>query len=116
MIGFFGSLEIETGMGEEEVSYAGFQFANSWDFVFLFWRKEMGWIFVLEEGEGKRWRKEKGSTFCLSKVEIWDLGSWFGLWHSFVKGKSSLYERERQSQDLKKFYYVFVFFFFLILC
>ena len=42
MIGFFGSLEIETGMGEEEVSYAGFQFANSRDFVF----------FVLEEGDG----------------------------------------------------------------
>ena len=39
MIGFFGSLEIETGMGEEEVSYAGFQFANSRDLV-------------LEEGEG----------------------------------------------------------------
>ena len=39
MIGFFGSLEIETGMGVEEVSYAGFQFANSRDFV-------------LEEGEG----------------------------------------------------------------
>ena len=36
MIGFFGSLEIDTGMGEEEVSYAGFQFANNRDFVFLF--------------------------------------------------------------------------------
>ena len=36
MIGFFGSLEIETGMGEKEVSYAGFQFANSWDFVLCF--------------------------------------------------------------------------------
>ena len=57
MIGFFGSLEIETGMGEEEVSYAGFQFANSGDFVFLFWRKEKGWIFVLKEREGKRRRK-----------------------------------------------------------
>ena len=57
MIGFFGSLEIETGMGEVEVSYAGFQFANSQNFVFLFWRKEKGWIFVLEEREGKRWRK-----------------------------------------------------------
>ena len=57
MIGFFGSLEIETGMGEVEVSYAGFQFANSWNFVFLFWRKEKGWIFVLEEREGKQWRK-----------------------------------------------------------
>ena len=76
MIGFFGSLEIETGMGEKEVSYSGFQFANSRDFDF-----------VLEEGEGKRWRKEKGSTFCLSKVEIRDLGSRFGLWHSIVKGK-----------------------------
>ena len=44
-------------------------------------------FFVLEEGEGKRWRKGKGSAFCLSKVEIWDLGSRFGLWHRFVKGK-----------------------------
>ena len=100
MIGFFGSLEIETGMGVEEVSYAGFQFANSRDFVF----------FVLEEGEGKRWRKEKWSAFCLSKVEIWDLGSRFGFWYSFVKGKGSLRERERQSRDLKKFYYVFFFY------
>ena len=57
MIGFFGSLEIETGMGEEDVSYTGFQFANSGDFVFLFWRKEKGWIFVLKEREGKRRRK-----------------------------------------------------------
>ena len=43
-------------------------------------------------------------------MEIWDLGSRFGLWHSFVKGKGSLRERERQSRDLKKFYYVFFFF------
>ena len=57
MIGFFGSLEIETGMGEEEVSYTSFQFANSRNFFFLFWRREKGWIFVLEEREGKRWRK-----------------------------------------------------------
>ena len=42
MIGFFGSLEIETGMGEGEVSYTGVQFTNSRNFVF----------FVLEEGEG----------------------------------------------------------------
>ena len=40
MIGFSGSLEIDTRMGEEEVSYAGFQFANNRDFVFLFWWKE----------------------------------------------------------------------------
>ena len=57
MIGFFGSLEIETGMGEGEVSYTGVQFTNSRDFVFLFWRREKGWIFVLEESERKRWRK-----------------------------------------------------------
>ena len=44
-------------------------------------------------------------------MEIWDLGSRFGLWHSFAKGKGSLRERERQSRDLKKFYYVFFFFF-----
>ena len=109
MIGFFGSLEIETGMGEGEVSYTGVQFTNSRNFVFLFWRREKGWIFVLEESERKRWRKQKGSAFCLSKVEIWDLGSRFGLWHSFVKGKDSLRERERQSWDLKKFFYVFFF-------
>ena len=110
MIGFFGSLEIETGMGEDEVSYAGFQFANSRDFVF----------FVLEEGEGvdlyfggrrrETVEERERSTFCLSKVEIWELGSRFGLCHSFVKGKGSLRERERQSWDLKKFYYGFFFF------
>ena len=44
-------------------------------------------FFFLGEGEGKWWRKGKGSAFCLSKVEIWDLGSRIGLWHSFVKGK-----------------------------
>nr|POE73563.1 hypothetical protein CFP56_47803 [Quercus suber] len=53
---------------------------------FVCQRKEKGWIFVLEEGEGKQRRKEKGSAFCLSKVEIGDLGSRFGLWHSIVKG------------------------------
>ncbi|KAL4633952.1 hypothetical protein ACB092_04G161000 [Castanea dentata] len=99
MIGFFGSLEIETRMGEKEVSYAGFQFANGRDF-FFFWRKEKGWIFVLEEGEGKLWRKEKGSAFCLSTVEIGDLESRFGLWHSIVKGKGKVGFK-------KKLYYVF---------
>ena len=73
MIGFFGSLEIETGMGEEEVSYVGFQFANSRDFVFLFWRKEKRWIFILEEGEKKRWRKEKGLHFVCQR---WRSGIW----------------------------------------
>ena len=63
MIGFFGSLEIDTGMGEEEVSYAGFQFANNRDFVF----------FVLEEGDGlhfvcQRWRSG-----------IWGAGLAFGI-------------------------------------
>ena len=38
MIGFFGSLEIDTEMGEEEVSYVGFQFANNRDFVCQRWR------------------------------------------------------------------------------
>ena len=47
MIGFFGSLEIETGMGEEEVSYTGFQFANSGDFFFFFFggRRRGGSLF-----------------------------------------------------------------------
>ena len=44
-------------------------------------------FFVLKEGEGKRWRKEKGSAFCLSKVEIGDLESRFGFWHRIVKAK-----------------------------
>ena len=53
MIGFFLSLEIETRMGENEVSYAGFQFANSRDFVFCFGgRRRGGSLF---------WRKEKGN-------------------------------------------------------
>ena len=57
MIGFFGSLEIETGMREGEVSYTAVQFTKSRDFIFLFWRREKGWILVLEESERKRWRK-----------------------------------------------------------
>ena len=51
MIGFFGSLEIDTGMGVEEVSYAGFEFANNRDFVFLFWRKEMVCILFVKGGD-----------------------------------------------------------------
>ena len=42
MIRFFGSLEIEIGMREGEVSYTAVQFTKSRDFFF----------FVLEEGEG----------------------------------------------------------------
>ena len=54
MIGFFGSLEIEIGMGEKEFSYIGFQFANSQDFVFCFGgRRRGGSLF---------WRKEKGNS------------------------------------------------------
>ena len=71
MIGFFGSLEIETGMGVEEVSYSGFQFANSQDFVFLFWRKEKG------NGGGKR----KGLHFVCQRWRsgIWGAGLAFGI-------------------------------------
>ena len=81
MIGFFGSLEIETGMGEKEVSYAGSQFANSRDFVFcfrgrrrsgsLFWRKEKG------NGGGKR----KGLHFVCQRWRsgIWGAGLAFSI-------------------------------------
>ena len=82
MIGFFGSLEIETRMGEEEVSYAGFQFANSQNFVFfcfggrrrggsLFWRKEKG------NGGGNR----NGLHFVCQRwrSRIWGAGLAFGI-------------------------------------
>ena len=52
MIRFFGSLEIEIGMREGEVSYTAVQFTKSRDFFFcfgggrrggsLFWRKVKG--------------------------------------------------------------------------
>ena len=71
MIEFFGSLEIETGMGEEEVSYTGFQFSNSRDFEFLFWRKEKG------NGGGKK----KGLHFVCQRWRsgIWGAGLAFGI-------------------------------------
>ena len=81
MIGFFGSLEIETGMGEEEVSYTSFQFANSRNFFFcfgggrrggsLFWRKEKG------NGGGNR----KGLHFVCQRwrSRIWGAGLAFGI-------------------------------------
>ena len=75
MIGFFGSLEIETGMGEEGVSYAGFQFANSWNFV-------------LEEGEGldlcfggkRRETLEEIERVCILFVKGGDLGFGEPVW------------------------------------
>ena len=75
MIGFFGSLEIETEMGEEEVSYAGFQFANSRDFV-------------LEEGEGvdlcfegkRRETAEEIERVCILFVKGGDLGFGEPVW------------------------------------
>ena len=41
------------------------------------WFGERVWlcVFVLEEGEGERWRKVRGFAFCLSKVEIGGLGA-----------------------------------------
>ena len=78
MIGFFGSLEIETRMGEEEVSYAGFQFANSQNFVF----------FVSEEGEGvdlcfggkRRETVEEIEMVCILFVKGGDLGFGEPVW------------------------------------
>ena len=75
MIGFFGSLEIEIGMGEEEVSYAGCQFANSWNFV-------------LEEGEGvdlcfggkRRETVEEIERVCILFVKGGDLGFGEPVW------------------------------------
>ena len=81
MIGFFGSLEINTRMGKKEVSYASFQFTNSRDFVFyfrgrrrggsLFWRKEKG------NGGGNR----KGLHFVCQRwrSRIWGAGLAFGI-------------------------------------
>ena len=73
MIGFFGLFEIKTGMGEKEVSYAGFQFANSRDFFVCF---------VLEEGEGvdlcfggrRREIVEERERVCILFVKGGDLG------------------------------------------
>ena len=62
MIGFFGSLEIETRMGEKEVSYAGFQFTNSRDFVFLFF------------GGRRREMVEERERVCILFVKGGDLG------------------------------------------
>ena len=79
MIGFFGSLEIETGMGEEEVSYAGFQFANSQDFVFfLFWRKEKG-VDLCFEGK-RRETVEEIEMVCILFVKGGDLGFGEPVW------------------------------------
>ena len=77
MIGFFGSLEIETGMGEEEVSYTSFQFANSRNF-----------FFVLEEGEGvdlcfggkRRETVEEIERVCILFVKGGDLGFGEPVW------------------------------------
>ena len=67
MIGFFGSLEIETRMGDKEVSYAGFQFANSWDFVFCF-------------GGRRREMVEERERACILFVKGGDRGFWEPIW------------------------------------
>ena len=59
-------------MGEKEVSYTSFQFANSRDFVFFFfWRKEKG------NGGGKG----KGLHFVCQRWRsgIWGAGLAFGI-------------------------------------
>ena len=81
MIEFFGSLEIETGMGEEEVSYTGFQFANSRDFEFLFWRKEKGGSLFWRKEKGNGGGKRKGLHFVCQRWRsgIWGAGLAFGI-------------------------------------
>ena len=77
MIGFFGSLEIETGMGEEEVSYAGFQFANSWDF-FFFWGEGEGVDLCF--GGKRRETVEEIEMVCILFVKGGDLGFGESVW------------------------------------
>ena len=62
MIGFFGSLEIETGMGEKEVSYT--QFVNSRDFVFCF------------EGRRRKTVEERKRICILFVCQRWRSGIW----------------------------------------
>ena len=75
-------------MGENEISYTSFQFANSRGFDFCFGGRRMGKSLFWRKEKGNNGGKRKGFAFCLLKVKISDLGSWFGLWHSIMKGKA----------------------------